>query len=80
MAEQACPPRGRDAAVATLFDEQGQRHDTLTQFFWRAARNAYEDYVGPEGSGQGPALAHFRAAMLRDLDSSTPARKHRRAA
>lgn len=73
------PPRG-SASEATLFDEAGEPHDTTVAFLKRVTRNAYDDVQGPVGEGNGPAIGHFRGSMLRDLDSSTPARKHRRAA
>ena len=55
-------------AAATLFDEQGQPHDTMTVFFKRVCRSAYEGETGPAGSGNGPALKHFRPGMLLEGD------------
>lgn len=82
LAAAMYPPRGRDAGDATprLFAEDGRAPDTVVSFFWRVARNAYDDVTGPPLSGNGPALQHFKPDMLRDLDSSEPARKYRRAA
>lgn len=80
LALTAHPPRGRDAAPTTLFDELGRTHDTTVAFYWRVAEKAFHNYIGPVGSGDGPALRHFSPGALIDLDSSTPARKYRRAA
>jgi hypothetical protein len=75
------PPTGRDVGPArpTLFDEQGRAAHTLIGFFKRVCDNAYHDRVGPKGSGNGPALRHFRADILHALDDSGPTHKTRRA-
>ena len=71
------PPRGRHASEATprLFDEHGEKPDTLVTFFKRVCRDAYEDRVGPKGEGNGPSLQYFRGDMIRDMDESQPARR-----
>lgn len=74
----ACPPRARGVDPARLFDEA--KPDYLLAFFKRVALAAYDDTQGLPGSGQGPAIRHFQVGMLRDLDSSGPARRVRRAA
>lgn len=52
----------------TLFDETGRdtHKDTVAAFFWRVAEKAYNDYVGPKESGDGPALRHFACDLADD--------------
>jgi hypothetical protein len=83
----ADPPEGGRPVASTLFDDEGEPHGAMSPetramvaFQRRILGAAYEDTVGPVLSGNGPALRHFRPEMLRDLDSSAPARKLRRAA
>lgn len=73
------PPPG-NGSESTLFDDRGEPHGTLVGFLKRVSRDAYEDRVGPVGSGSGPALRGFRADMLMVLDMSGPAVRQRRAA
>lgn len=75
------PPRGRDAGapVPRLFDDSGSS-ETANEFFRRVARNAWHDEVGAKGSGNGPALRHFRVDLLRSLDDETPVYVKRTAA
>lgn len=72
-------PDGKGSAE-TLFDERGEPHDTAVAFLKRVTRDAYNGVTGPIGSGRGPALRSFRPEMLRELDSSEPARRIRRLA
>lgn len=67
----------RNDCSGRLFDETGQPSETVVMFFRRACESAWHGERGPAGSGQGPALGHFRAEMVRPLDGSGPAKMAR---
>jgi hypothetical protein len=73
------PPHGRDLGAVTprLFEEDNRAADGLVSFFRRACEAAYNDVRGPAGSGNGPAIRHFRVEMVRAVDDSGPARRAR---
>jgi hypothetical protein len=75
LAMNAYPPAGGVGDVTTLFDERSRPHDPADDFLRRVCRNAYDESVGPVGEGNGPSVKYFRPDMIRDLDSSVPARR-----
>lgn len=48
---------------------------TVTGFLKRACESAWYGTVGAVGSGEGPAIRYFNTGVIRDLDSSAPARR-----
>lgn len=66
---RACgTPTGAATAVTTLFNDEGDPHDDYLVWFKRVALDAYNGAAGPVGSGNGPALRHFRPDMLADVE------------
>jgi hypothetical protein len=61
-------PASTAGSPVTLFDPDGEPHDTQAGFLRRVCRDAYEDRVGPAGSGNGPELRSFRPELLEGLD------------
>lgn len=58
------------------YDELG-----MAKFFLTCCKHAYMDMVGEPGSGDGPALRHFRMTLAEEVDETAPARgRSRRAA
>lgn len=74
------PSRGWGGGQATLFDEDGTVAVSALAFFRKACAAAYYDERGVAGSGNGPAIRHFRLDMIRDTDSSSFARRKGRSA
>lgn len=67
QAVKANPPRGRDAAVTALFDEDGLPQVSLADAFCNYAEDAWH--------GRKPGLRAFSMDLVRELDHTTAAQR-----